>query len=162
MITTEVRNKIIKKIYGHLQIPVIPSDEDADVPARPYVVYSVTSDYNKNGQDAITYKDGIDHIVEQYENLVETTYSFSVHSDSRDEAMNTCYTLIDFFDRTGRDALSADAITVVGISNVQNRSVMLVDHYERRFGADIRFRYLARSEHQTDFIEQANVKNTGG
>lgn len=158
----EVRNKIIEQVYKYLHIPVIPSDEDADIPPRPYVVYSITSDYNKNGQDSITYKDGIDHLIERYENLVEATYSFNVHSENRDEATNTCYSLIEFFDRVGRDALSAVGITVVGISNVQNRSVLLVDHYERRFGADVKIRYLSSSEHRADFIEQANVKNTGG
>lgn len=158
----EVRNTIIEKLYNHLQIPVIPSDEDADIPERPYVVYGITSDYLKNGQDSLTYKQEADHLVKIYENLVEASYSFTVHSDSRDEAMSICYRLIEYFDRIGRDELSFAGITVVGISNVQNRSVLLVDHYERRYGADVRFRYLNRTEQAIDYIEHAKVTNTGG
>lgn len=162
MITTEVRNKIIEKLYSHLQIPVIPSDEDADIPERPYTVYSITSDYVKNGQDSITYKDENDQLIQRYENLVEATFSFSVHSDSRDEAMNTCYSLIEYFDRIGHFDLSDTGITVIDISNVQNRSVLLVDHFERRFGADVRFRYLSKSEQVVDKIEHITFENTGG
>lgn len=163
MSSLDMRNKLIEKLYNHMLIPVIPSDEDADVPSGPYVVYSITSDYLKNGQDVIFHSTDIEGVTTQvYENLVESSFSFTVHSEQRDDAQVRCEELISFFDRTGRALLSDEGITVVSVGNVENRSIFLVDHYERRFGADVRVRYLSQTIQIIDGVNDVTITNAGG
>lgn len=157
----EFRNVLIEKLYNYLKFPVIPSDEDQNIPDPPYVVYTITSDYQKKGQDTLRFTQDESGFKQVYENLLENTYSFNVHSNKRDEAFIRCHDIIKYFDRLGRDELSFAGITVVGVSNPQNRSVMLVDHYERRYGVDVRFRYFNKTEQSIENIETVKISQGG-
>ncbi|MFC2948535.1 phage neck terminator protein [Virgibacillus sediminis] len=155
--TLEVRNNLIQALYNHLNIPIIPDDDDGSIPPRPYVVYSVTSDNQKNGSDSITYTETDTGFTKTYANQKEASYSFNAHSDSRDEALEICYNLIEYFERIGRDILNDKGIAVAEVSTTQNRSVLLGEHYERRHGFDVRIRYVDRSEYEEEPIEELNL-----
>ncbi|AKG05523.1 hypothetical protein AAV35_012690 [Salimicrobium jeotgali] len=157
MITLDVRNRLVKALYDYLQIPIIPDDEDTGVPPSPYVVYSVTTDNVKNGSDTISYAEASDSFTKTYTNQKEVSYSFNAHSDSRDEALEMCYRLIEFFERVGVETLSREGIAVIEVMPTQNRSIMLGDYYERRHGFDVRLRYVDRSEHTVETIDEFNL-----
>lgn len=170
MISVDQRNKLILVLHDHLKIPVIPSDEDEDIPPRPYVVYSIIRDNGSNGQDSITHRvDKETQFVspsqpietevfyKEYENQKEGTFSFTIHSESRDQARTICNDLKEYFERVGRIKIYDAGFAVIDVSAVQNRSVILGDHYERRVGMDIRLRYMDRSEYLEESIEEINI-----
>lgn len=155
MISIDLRNSIVQALYNHLQVPVVPDDDDGEIPERPYVVYSVIRDNGKNGQDSITYEQtDTGEVMKVYANQKESSYSFTAHSDDKDEALGFCYRLIEYFERIGRDTLYDKGLAVIDVSNTQNRSVLLGDHYERRHGIDVRFRYVDKTEFPEETVEE--------
>lgn len=156
------RNEIVKALYDYMDIPVIPDDEDAEIPDYPYITYSITTPFSKTGQDSITYEQTEEGANRVYDNLNEPSFSFTCYSDKRDEAQMLCLRLEEYFGRIGRDNLSEANIVVVEVSSAQNRSTLLVDHYVRRWGLDVRFRINDRSVENIGAIELIEIKNTGG
>lgn len=157
MIKVDQRNNLILALYQHLKLPIIPSDEDGNIPARPYIVYTIIRDNGSNGQDSITHRIQDDAFYKEYENQKEGTFSFTVHSDTRDEALEICYRLIEYFERVGQAAINDAGFAVIEVTTTQNRSVLLGDHYERRYGFDVRLRYKDRSEYPEESIEEMNL-----
>ncbi|AFC32138.1 hypothetical protein PM3016_5438 [Paenibacillus mucilaginosus 3016] len=149
-----IRSMIVAGLYAKLQQPVIRADDEGDVPPYPYVVYSLTSPYiDIFGKD-------IEQVVgENLERVrtVELVASFTVYSEDIDEAEELCMRILDHFNREDREVLAEQGLVVVRISDVQNRSVALVEHYERRYGADVRFRALDWHVGPGEFIEQAEI-----
>lgn len=154
MIQVDQRNKLILALHEHLKIPVIPSDDDGDIPPRPYVVYTIIRDNGSNGQDVITHRVAADVFFKSYENAKEGTVSFTVHSDERDEAMVTSNILKEYFERVGREKIADAGFAVIDVGPAQNRSILLGDHYERRHGLDVRLRYMDRSEYPEEPMEE--------
>ncbi|WP_088005606.1 phage neck terminator protein [Indiicoccus explosivorum] len=157
MISVSIRNALVQALYNHLQIPIIPDDDDGEIPERPYVLYSVIRDNGKNGHDSITHGETAAGFVKTYANQKEATYSFTAHSENRDEALDYCYGLIEYFERTGRTLLADHGIAVIEVSSTQNRSVLLGDHYERRHGIDVRIRYVDSSKYQEEPMDEINI-----
>lgn len=163
MITVQQRNTLISLIYSFLQIPVIPDDEDADIPPYPYVVYSNTTPHSVTGHDSVLYGAAMETTQERsFSNQNEPSFSFTAYSDSRDEAQTIIENMIEWMERTGSDDLQDNGFAVVEITNAQNRSIRLVDHYVRRFGFDVRLRHESKTTDQIDTIAQAEITNTGG
>ena len=158
-----LRSAIVRPLAAALGIPVILSDQTGQIPPYPFVTYKMTSPYLETSvHGAESVRDAPDGIKVLQEKVVEVVFSFTVHSKDADEAYQLCYALVEYFDFAGRDALRDAGITVVGISNVQNRDVFLTIEYERRVGCDVRFRVVNRSEMTPtaevgDYIETADI-----
>lgn len=153
-----IRNPIIAGLYGKLQRPVIRSDQAGDIPDYPYVAYSITSPYiDSYGHDSerIFTAEGVTSI-EQTKNI-EMVFSFTAYADDEDKASALCMKAIEHFNREARDDLRAAGIVLVSNTDVQNRSLLLVEHYERRMGVDFRFRVVDRSQRSIDYIDQAQI-----
>lgn len=170
MITVNQRNQLILAIYQQLDIPVIPADDDGNIPSRPYVVYSIIRDNGSNGQDSITHRVQKDTsfispsqptvkevLYKQYTNQKEGTFSFTVHSESRDIAQSLCADLKNFFERSGRAKVEAAGFAVIDVETAQDRSILFGDHYERRRGFDVRIRYIDRSEYVEESIDELTL-----
>lgn len=161
MISIDQRNKLIAALYRHLNISVIPIDDDGDIPARPYVVYNITRDNGSNGQDSLIQRvdPETDVLFQAYQNEKEGTLSFTIHSEKRDEAMEISYRMKEYFERIGRDIIARAGFAVIEVGTTTDRSVLLQDHYERRYGFDVRVRYLDRSEYPESSIEEIIFRN---
>ncbi|WP_406945759.1 LIC_12616 family protein [Halobacillus sp. SY10] len=160
MMTLETRNTITNELFNFMGIPVIPDDDDGDVPDYPYIVYSDTTDNTRRGHDSITYTNTEEGFEKTYSNQVGTSYSFNAYSDSRDQAKELAFQMIEFFGRLGRDRLNNAGVAVQDVSSLQNRSLMLIDHYVRRYGIDVQFNYVDESSYPVDSIDQTTI--TGG
>ncbi|MDF2657765.1 MAG: hypothetical protein K0Q94_556 [Paenibacillus sp.] len=161
-----IRNTVIDGLYAKLSRPVIRSDSDGDVPEYPYVAYSITSPYiDSYGHDAERWFNVPGGIGVERIKHIECAFSFSAYAEDEDDAQTLCLKIIEHFMREARDDLRDAGVVVVNISGVQNRSVLLVEHYERRWGVDVRFRVVDRSENidaTGGYIESAEITNEGG
>ena len=156
-----IRSAIVRPLSVALGIPVIMGDQTGKMPPYPFVTYKMTSPYletSVHGTEGVVDVEG--GIRRTQEKQVEVVFSFTVHSRDADDAYQRCYALIEFFDFTGRDALRGAGITVVEITNAQNRDVFLTVEYERRVGCDVRFRVVARSEMDEVYIETAEIERS--
>jgi len=155
-----IRSAIVRPLSVALGIPVIMGDQTGKMPPYPFVTYKMTSPYlaPAHGVEDVENVDG--GIRRTQEKQVEVVFSFTVHSRDADDAYQRCYALIEYFDFTGRDTLRGAGITVVEITNAQNRDVFLTVEYERRVGCDVRFRVVARSEMDEQFIEKTEIERS--
>jgi len=158
-----IRNPIIAGIYAKLHRPVIRTDQGGDIPEYPYVTYSITSPYiDLFSHDIECCFDRDGTFIRQLDKPVECVFSFTAYDENEDDVQALCFGIVEYVTRTGRDDLKDFGIVVVNVSNVQNRSVLLTEHYERRWGVDVRFRVVDRSEMQDNYIETAEITNQGG
>lgn len=153
-----IRNTITNSLQAALGIPVIPQDDDGSMPAYPYITYTATSPYIVTaGQDVERhYLDETGYVLDSLK-PVETVYSLTTYDEDDDAAAAVCMRVIEHFNRAGREALAAAGVVVVSVGGVQNRSLWLGDHYERRWGCDVRFRVVDRSILPADYIEEAEI-----
>lgn len=156
-----IRSAIIRPLGEALGIPVIMGDQTGQIPPYPFVTYKMTSPYLETSvfgaESVVETESGVKRIQEKQ---VEVVFSFTVHARDADDAYQRCYELIGFFDFTGRQVLRDAGITVVEVTNAQNRDVFLTVEYERRVGCDVRFRGVARSEMDEQFIETAQIERS--
>ena len=159
-----IRSAIVRPLAAALGLPVIMADQTGEIPPHPYVTYKMTSPYletSVHGSESVEgTPDGIKRTQIKH---IEVVVSFTVHVKGEDDAYQRCYALIDHFDFSGRDALREAGVTVVGVTNAQNRDVFLTIEYERRVGCDVRFRVVNRSEFAPepeigDYIETAEIE----
>ncbi len=153
-----IRNTITGSLHAVLGIPVIPQDDDGSMPAYPYVTYTATSPYIvTTGQDVERrYLSEAGYVLDSTK-PVEMVYSITAYDEDDDAAAAVCMRAVEYFSRVGRETLAAAGVVVVSIGSVQNRSFWLGDHYERRWGCDVRFRVVDRSILPADYIEEAEI-----
>lgn len=153
---------MIAGLYAVLARPVIKVDQDGDIPEYPYVTYSITSPYiDQYGHEIERWFEEGGGLSVELTKHIEMVLSFSAYSEDEDEANLLCMRIIEYFTRTGRLSLQDIGIVVVGASNAQNRSVLLVEHYERRWGVDVRIRVVDSSTMAIEYINEAPITEGG-
>jgi len=165
----KVRNTISKKLEEHLGIPVKLSEQTDSVPEFPFCFYSVTTPYASTGELGNYSTEeipGTTDITTTREEQPSATFSFVMCSINRhtkdadgndiepyiygeDEAQILAEKAQGFFLHVERDTLSNLGIVVVSVTNVTNRTTLVVDEAARRYGFDVRVRYV-RSDERTD------------
>lgn len=155
-----LRNVVARGLYAYLQRPVVLSDQVVSESDMPYIYYQTVQPYMPLGGSEITYDGEALARTEQ----VETTISYVVCSADReqdfspirgdDEALALADRMLGWFGHVGRDWLRQRGIVVVALGNVQNRTAIEVDEVARRYGFDIRLRYI-----RTDVLETPPIRD---
>lgn len=173
----ELRNKLISGLSGYLGIPVVLADQVQPEQLFPYVLYSVTSPYiPETGMgEPLQTEDGGKNIEIRSEQP-SCSFSFTVCSMNRetldgngnpilvfgeDEVLELSEKAQGWFLHTGYDYISNMGITVIDVTNVQNRSFLQVDEEARRYGFDVLIRYKRIDERQINVIETVNTRMEG-
>ena len=149
----QVRDAFVNRLGAALGRSVILHDqtivESEDYPIiyyQPLIPWMPRSGANRK------YTATADSLAEKREELTEATISLSVVSYSRelpdggyifgeDEALEWAERAMSYLIFRGREELQADGIAVMEVTNVQNRSAVLVDDVARQYGFDVRLRY---------------------
>ena len=153
-----IRNTITSGLHKAMGMLVVPQDMDGSMPAYPYITYTATSPYiDTPGQDVERHYLSETGYMLDSTKPVETVYSLTTYDEDDDAAAAVCMRMIEYFNRSGPAALAAAGVVVVSVGSVQNRSLWLGDHYERRWGCDVRFRVVDRSILPADYIEEAEI-----
>lgn len=173
----ELRNKLIAGLSDYLKIPVVLADQVQPEQLFPYVIYSVTSSYIPEAGlgDYSEVTDGEQNIEIRSEQP-SCSFSFTVCSMNResldgngnpvqifgeDEALELSEKTQGWFLHTGYNYISSMGVTVIDVTNVQNRSFLQVDEEARRYGFDVLLRYKRRDERQATIIETVNTRMEG-
>lgn len=169
----ELRNMIVSGLHTHLQIPVCLSNQVNPESEYPFIIYSSTAPYIPDGglgQYAQT-KTENGGAVEVRREQPTCTMSFTVCSMDRsnangyilgeDEALDFAERAQGWFLHTGYDYISGKGITVVDVSNVQERSFLQVDEEARRYGFDVVIRYVREDTRDIDTISGVSTSEKG-
>jgi hypothetical protein len=179
MTFTEIRNELVNSLHGALGIDVILSDQASPERDVPFLIYSITTPYAPTGefgshyQKQTTGKDGKIYIEDQRREQPSATFSFTACSDNRwadeahtayifgeDEAQSIVEKAVGHLLHGAYHDLADKGIVIAEITNVGNRTTLIVDEAARRYGFDVRIRYTKADERLDSVIETAVLKET--
>ncbi len=160
-----IRNKIVSGLYEYMQTPIVPADQANRKPVYPYVSYKFVSLYipepgfkaqdeqliaSPNPDFALDIK----QISSDQPNMV---LSFTAISKSDIESAGVASEVRDWFSIHGYDFLKEQNIVVVESTTATDRTGLMIDDYERRYGFDVRLRVLDAIENVVEYIETVNA-----
>lgn len=118
----------------------VPSNTTKQMPAYPYISFSVINTDTKKGTYATTtvIRDGAEVAV-KYMPLLQK-WSFTVQSDKDAEALNKAMLISDFFQEVKRQELADNDIIVADVGAITPRDNLLTIEYEYRKGLDVTIR----------------------
>jgi hypothetical protein len=163
MTIVEVRNTIVKLLEEYLKIPVVLSEQTNPMPPFPLCFYSILTAYVPSGEMG-----QVDYTLNPDKETITTTrteqpyavFSFTFCSENRhdkdggfilgeDEALALAEKAQGFFLHGAYNILSNLGIVINQVTNVTNRTGLVVDETTRRYGFDVRVRYK-RVDSRTD------------
>ena len=144
--TKEIKNGIVKGLHEHLGIDIVPADTASRKPDYPYISYKTITAI-ETARHSLIYEtipstsEGFEDDVLAIRKVQEHfTLSISAFSMDEDEARDTAIKAADWFTFAGRFRLAAMNVAVISMGSVTDRTQLLVDDYERRYGFDARIR----------------------
>lgn len=161
----KIRNAIVKGLYDYLNVPVVPTDDVGDKPNYPYISYKFTTLKIPQGSHNL-YKDIVPSNDERFQYDIEYTreeqpkmiISMNAYSTDDVEAFQLALEMESWFKFQGYRFLKDNEIVVVNISNIQDRTIQIVDNYERRQGFDVAIRVMDIQKLRLETIEKSNIK----
>ena len=75
-----------------------------------------------------------------------------------DESMELAERAQGWFLHSGYDYISAIGITIIDVTNVQNRETLLVDEEANRYGFDVTIRYVRQDTREIQPIEKIKIE----
>ena len=165
----EVRNTLVSSLAAALGLPVLLSDQVQPEAEVPFIVYSVTAPYASTGelgdhtQTVIENEDGTEALIDNRREQPSATFSFTACSENRwdgeeyvygdDEAQSITEKAIGYLLQGGYNDLSNKGIVVAEVTNVGNRTTLVIDEAARRYGFDVRVRYTEDDERRDDILQ---------
>ena len=164
----DMRNSLIKKMWEHLQRPVILSDQSSPETTYPYIYYNIIGPpkgLSGMGDNRIIAKgDDAYTVLHDHPTAI---FSFTACSQNRtadgkqilgdDEAMELAESAMHYLEHIGYKELSLLGIVVVEISNEGQRSGLVVDEIDRRYGFDCRVRFKHTIERNDGSVDNINL-----
>ena len=163
-----LRNQIIQGLSEYLECPVVLNNQQNPEQDPPYVFYSMTpfSPENEFGDYRTEQEDGT--CVEYRRIEPSCSFSFTVCSVDREEKETyilgedeACFLVAKaagWFEHVGYDFFFRIGVTGIDVSAIQERSSLLVDEEARRYGFDVRIRYVKEDVREIGTIEQVATK----
>lgn len=169
----ELRNIITKGLYNHLKTPIIPVDDVQEKEPYPYITYNIISPYNSfNGMGNYAEEfvssndDRFEFDVEETLELQPTmTISFNCYSNNRQnngfdgkgEALELALNIKNWFKHIGYQYLDDNNLVCVDVLALGDRTTLIVDNYEARYGLDVVIRFNDKIKRRYETIEEFNI-----
>lgn len=170
MTFTQKRNKLISALHAVVGCPVVLASQVQPEAEPPFIIYTVTTDYAPDGSLGHYLQgdgDEEDSLVVVRVEQPTATFSFTACSIDRasedgpifgaDEALDLADKARGFFLHIGRDALEAAGFVALDVSNATNRDAMELNEMGRRYGFDVRLRYVREDVLNVATVEKPNI-----
>lgn len=157
---TKIRDDIVKGLQSFLQVPVVPTDNNAKKPKYPFLSYKFTTIYRSQGGYNIIHSP-VPSKNPDFEFDIEITrqeqpemiLSISTYSLDDAESCSLALTAKNWFVHHGYDFLKSKNIIVVDVTPIQDRTILIVDNYEQRLGFDVTLRITDEQKRIIEGIE---------
>ncbi|OPZ65893.1 MAG: hypothetical protein BWY85_00252 [Firmicutes bacterium ADurb.Bin506] len=178
MTFTEIRNTLIDSLAAALGLDVVLSDQAAPERDVPFLIYSVTTPYAPTGEFGNHRQETVEEngrlaIIDRRQEQPSATFSFTACSENRwadpahtryifgeDEAQDIVERAIGHLLHGAYNDLAAKNIVIAEVTNVGNRTTLVVDEAARRYGFDVRIRYTKTDERRDPVVESAVLNQT--
>lgn len=162
-----IRNSIVKGLHEYLQCPVVPADNNKKKPDYPFVSYKFTTLYKAQGSHNLI-RNVIPSSDPNFESDIEITrqeqpqmiISVLAYSLDEVEAYEVALKAKNWFIFQGYDYLKAANIIVVKTTTVQDRTIHIVDNYEKRAGFDVVLRTASEQKRIVETIETMKMEGS--
>lgn len=164
-----IRNAVVKGLHEFTDLLVVPQNSIPEKPSYPYLAYTFISPYiqaRMAGNLSTTFEPSTDErfehdVVEKLELQPTMTLSVSAYSSGKADDDAVAYgamkKALDFFRHSGYQYLSDNNIVVVSIEAVGNRTALIIDNYETRYGFDIVMRFTDIVDLRYETIENWEI-----
>lgn len=162
----KLKEEIVRGVNKYTGLRVVDTDNNFRRPNKPFFSYKITSfKTNANGEGNYS-KDFPKSLKSQfkhdYREKVElqpqVVISFNCYSDDIAECMDKTYLAWDYFKYGGNDELALENIVVVRVEDITDRTLVIGDRYEYRYGFDVELRFLHQIERIRPTIETYKFK----
>jgi hypothetical protein len=154
-----IRSSVIDGLAGHMDMPVINTDDGEKPSAYPYITYSFNGTLVFPGSTpsvTIVPSSSIE-VIERFMEQPTFTMSFNSCSSQKSESLANLLRLHDWFRVIGYDALKRDAdVVFVKAGEILNRDIQINNVWERISGVDITFRTTSLIEVKQPTIDTVN------
>lgn len=159
----EIRNAIVSGLHQYLQKPVVPTDTTQPKPPYPFVSYKFTTLYRPDAPVLIRspvpstdpdFEQDIEYTLREQPQMVLSLSTYSLEA----EAYNLALQVQAWFKLHGYRYLKELNLIVVNTTALQDRSVLLIDNFEKRVGLDVTLRTLSEQKDRIETIEKIRVK----
>lgn len=163
---TDIRNTIVAGMYQDLGTIPVPTDTNAPKPDYPFLSYKFTTLFRPDANTKVKTREFVPSNNDRFEYDVEHTLkqqpqmiiSFSSYSLDDGESADLANKARKWFELAGRQYLKDNGIVVIEVTNIQDRTIQIVDNFEVRFGFDVRIRVYDETKTRTETIEKVNIK----
>lgn len=154
-----IRNGIVDGLNEHLQIPVVPTDTNQPKPPYPFVSYKFTTLYKSDAsvmtRQLVTsgdenFNQDIEYVLRDQPQMV---LSINAYSLDEAEAYDLALRVRAWFKLHGYRYLKELELIVVNVTALQDRSILIVDNYEKRIGFDVTLRTYSEDKARGEGIE---------
>lgn len=150
-----IRNGIVAGLYQHLRVPVVPTDTNQPKPPYPFVSYKFTTLYRPDATVMIRSPDpdseqDVEYTLKEQPQMV---LSISTYSLDEAEAYSLALQVQAWFKLHGYRYLKELNLIVVNTTALQDRSILIVDNFEKRIGFDVILRTYSEQKARVEGIE---------
>lgn len=179
-----IRNGIVSGLYQHLQLPVVPTDTSQPKPPYPFVSYKFSTLYRPDASVLIRspvenvepeeptepveptepeepeepeepfFEYDIQYTLKEQPQMVLSISTYSLdEAEAHDKALEAqaWFKLIGYHDLKGMN------LVVVGVTTLQDRSILIVDNFEKRIGFDVILRTSIETKARVETIEKLSI-----
>lgn len=158
----KLKEEIVKGLNSYTGLEIVDADNNHRRPNKPFYSYKITS-IKTNASGEGNYSEDFPKSLDErfkydYRETVElqpqVVISISCYSDDIAECLDKTYLAWDYFKHGGNDLLALENFVVVRVEDITDRTVVLGDRYEYRYGFDVEFRFLHEIERRRETIEK--------
>lgn len=161
----KIRNDIVKGLRNFLDVDIVPTDDIGKKPKYPYISYKFTTLKIPQGSHNLLI-DIVPSTNENFEHDIEYTreeqpkmvISISTYSTDDVESYQLALDIESWFKFHGYSYLKDNGIVVVNTSNIQDRTIQIVDNYEKRQGLDVTIRVTSIEKMIVENMEKINIR----
>ena len=162
----KLKEEIVRGVNKHTGLRVVDTDNNFRRPNKPFFSYKITSiKTNANGEGNYSsdfpksLKSQFKHDYrENVELQPQVVISFNCYSDDIEVCLEKIYQAWDYFKHGGNDELALENIVVVRVEDITDRTLVIGDRYEYRYGFDAELRFLHKIERIRPTIETYKFK----
>ena len=174
MNSTQVKNLIATEINRVFSEQFVEAEQVHKKPTYPFATFQVLishiSEYEHDNIELRNYDSGTGNVDKFQLEQPQMTMTINAYSrapgnshqidNSIEQATDLAQRLKDWFDFQGDLFLNANGIVVVESEDITQRDLLIIDNYERRYGFDVRIRYVKETSYNIETIENFNVERT--
>ena len=162
----KLKKEIVSGLHAYTGLKVVDTDNNHRRPERPFYSYkimSIKTNANGEGNYSADFPKSLDERFkydyrEKVELQPQVVISINCYSTDNAECLEKTYQAWDYFKHGGNDLLALDNIIVVRTEEITDRTIVLSDRYEYRYGFDVELRFLHEIKRRRETIEEYKFK----